>query len=713
MTHVPPFPLHEVSDHDFTPSGDFLNAANFGATGSDFVTKGRMEKDSFLLVLEEEGDFREGNYLSFDGAYFHIYGTVVSEGAPYLAKYQTDLNGELEAEGLEEGIFQQTFVLHFHGDGTFSFLAADPKHQTMDNPEASVTRFWKFQGEHLPVTETWQALTDGVKIRFRRKEWKKGAIIALHVTSRLTAKILKKEGNFLTLDRAANCDAEGGKVAHMDQIPLQNCVDAAIKEHKNVYIPAGHYRLSDGLTVFDCSMTVAGAGPELTVLDISEAHTACFWVGGGREFVLKDLAMVGSTPYDALPCCRPFITDAGYGYWPTANQQMECHGSAALNLSGTEFVLCENLSVSRMGSEALYLHGSDRGGRHPFIQKPHEGLSSIEKQYTKQCIFRRCRVFNCGFNAFNNNDFAENTLIESCHVENVGNFCENAARFTRVLGNYVYNAHTLTLCAIRSPKEFTGLSQAIVSGNVFEGGRQNRGLGIGGDEVIVSSNTFSGFSKSTAIDVHGRKVVLSGNIVDLTQDSFCPDHWRDGVNITGRSIIVSDNHIGLRGGKGKEKTAGIAICECARNLLVHDNFFQSCACGIRSGTRMAVRVYEEDPTSSSWDRPYEALSVKITKILPGGKYECAIPEYLLGAPMLEGDWVAVDAEGKEILLSPLSLTGARSMEFTAKEGVFSEGKTFRIYPKELNWNFHDNVFLDCDKNMEIDLPFSRGIKIRD
>ena len=154
MTHVTPFPPHdEVSDHAFSPSGDFLSAADFGATGSDFVTAGKMKKDSPILALNEEGDFKEGDFLTFDGAYFHVYGTVVAEGARYLAKYQTALNGELEAEGLDEGCFQQTFVLHFHGDGTFSFLAVDPRHQTMDNPEASVTRFWKFQGEHLPVTE--------------------------------------------------------------------------------------------------------------------------------------------------------------------------------------------------------------------------------------------------------------------------------------------------------------------------------------------------------------------------------------------------------------------------------------------------------------------------------------------------------------------------------------------------------------------------------
>ena len=692
---------------------DFLNAASFGASGSAFTTTGSMKNSSNILTLEEEGDFKEGEYITFDGGSFHVYGCVTKENAPFLAKNQKDLTDELEVTGLDKKRFQQTFVLHFHGDNTFSFLVVDPLYQTFDNPEASVTRFWKWEKEHLPVSEDWIDLTNGVKIRFRAMDWKAGAIISLHVSNRLTAKILKKEGHILTLDKCANQDMEKGRVQHFDQTPLQNCVNQAIKENKNVYIPAGHYYLSEGLTIKDASITITGAGREHTLLDISQAHTACFWVGGGKEFILKDLAITGNTGYNELPCCRPFITDSGYGYWPTANQQMECYGSSAFNLVGTEFVLCENISVSRMSSEALYLHGSDRGGRTPFIQKPHEGMESIKHQYTKQCIFRRCRVFDCGFNAFNNNDFAENTVIEFCHVENVGNFCENASRFTRVIGNYVYNAHTLTFCAIRSPEEFTGLTQAIVADNIFEGGRQNRGLGISGDEVIVSNNTFSGFSKATAVDIGGNKIVLNGNIIDLTQDSFCPDHWRDGVQISGSNVIVSNNHIGMRSATGREKTCGIAITECAKNLLIHDNMFQSLSCGIRSGTRTAKRVYENDPTSSSWNRPWEDLAVKITEISPEGKIKGLIPEYLLSPAKLSGKWIIADDKENEIELSPITLLPPVTVEFTAEKGVFTAGNSYRIYPAGFNWKLHDNMFMDCDKDMDISLPAERGITIRD
>ncbi|MGX8717174.1 MAG: hypothetical protein ACSW8C_04260, partial [bacterium] len=463
---------NHMVEHCFkTLDSTLLNPLDFGASGSVFTGIGTIHENSNRLELADRGDFQPGQWITAEGCFYHTYGMVNFEKEPYLADFQKPLENEIEVSGLDNDRNWQTFVFHFHAgaENRFSWLAVDPKYQTWNVPEAAVTRFWQWHGDHIPLTKEWFELLDGVKVRFHRFDWNPGAILVLHVRNRLLARIEKIEGNTLILDRPANRSAENIQVLHHDQEPLQKCLDQAIKEKKGILIPPGHYNLSKGLWVRDASVMIAGSGPESTVIDISKAHTSAFWVGGGREFVLKDLAVIGNTGYDDLPCCRPFMTDSGYGFWPTANQQMETFGSAALNLSGTEFVLCENLSVSHMASEALYLHGSDRGGTPPFIQVDHAGIESIYHQYTKQCIFRRCRVFDCGFNAFNNNDWAENTIIENCHVENVGNFCENASRFTRIIGNYVYNAHTLSLFPIQSPQEFSGISQAIVIGNIFEG----------------------------------------------------------------------------------------------------------------------------------------------------------------------------------------------------------------------------------------------------
>ncbi len=259
-----------------------------------------------------------------------------------------------------------------------------------------------------------------MELRIIRKDWKPGAVVSFHVRNHLLAKIESVLGNTLILDREANFTAEHSIVLHHDQFALQTCLDRAVSERKAMRIPSGRFRLSTGLWVRDSSAVIEGAGTEFTTIDVSGAHTSAFWGGGGREFVLRRLSVVGNAGFEILPTNRPFITDSGFAFWPTANQQMETFGSAALNIVSTEFILCEDLAVSQMASEAFYLHGSDRGGKRPFIQAPHEGMESVRKQYTKQCVFRRCRVSDCGFNAFNNNDFAENTIISGCHVENVG-----------------------------------------------------------------------------------------------------------------------------------------------------------------------------------------------------------------------------------------------------------------------------------------------------
>ena len=703
---------NEPAEHIFDTLGSvYLNPKDFGASGSDFTALGKIAGQTNLLELEETGDFQAGQWITAEGCFYHTYGMVNFEKAPYLSANQKPLENELEIKGLENAGNRQTFVFHFHGNKTVSWLAVDPKYQTWHVPEAAVTRFWQWQGDHIPLAESWFELLDSVKVRFHFFDWKPGAILVLHVQNRLLAKIEKIEGNTLILDRCANRSAEHIRVRHHDQEPLQKCLDQAVKEKKGMLIPPGHYNLDRGLWVRDASAVIAGSGPESTVIDVSQAHTAAFWVGGGREFVLKDLAVIGNTGYNELPCCRPFMTDSNYGFWPTANQQMETFGSAALNLSGTEFVLCENLSVSRMASEALYLHGSDRGGTPPFIQKEHEGIESIFHQYTKQCIFRRCRVFDCGFNAFNNNDFAENTIIEGCHVENVGNFCENASRFTRIIGNYVYNAHTLSLFPIQSPQEFSGISQAIVIGNIFEGGKQNRGLGMFGDEIIVSGNTLTGFSKESAVDITGSKVVLSGNVIDLTRDSNGLEHQRDGVRVNGNCVIICDNQIGQRK-TDKANVVGISICEASRNVLIHDNIIRNCTVGIRSGLRMAHRVHPEDTTSCSWSGEYRRFTVKICRVGEDGTITGMIPEYLLAARNLAGKWIAEDSAGKEHLIPELKMISGTELSFTPLSGTFQNGDELRLFPNDLNWNIHDNMILDCDLELLFDFPPGKNIQIR-
>ena len=72
-----------------------------------------------------------------------------------------------------------------------------------------------------------------------------------------------------------------------------------------------------------------------------------------------------------------------------------------------------------------------------------------------------------------------------------------------------------------------------------------------------------------------------------------------------------------------------------------------------------------------------------------------------------------DLRLEEIELSPITLLPPVTVEFTAEKGVFTAGNSYRIYPAEFNWKLHDNMFMDCDKDMDISLPAKRGITTRD
>lgn len=595
-------------------NNSWINAKDFGAAGSEFIAKGKSSASSCEIELDNIGNFKPGDEISASGCFLHYYGMLYNEKEPYLAKNQTRLRGEIEFRGLENEKCHQTFVLHFRKTDpvTYSWMAVDPKYQTLRPTEPTLHCVWAWQGTNLPVIEEWVPLVDGVEMRFRRKDWKPGECVSFHARNRLLATILEVRGNMIMLDKDANISSENIIVRHHDQTALQRALDAAVAEKKGLLIPAGHYRLSSGLWLKHASARIEGIDREHTILDVSDDQSAVFWIAGGKEVIIRNLSMVGHTGFLELPSNYVFYTETGYAFWPTANQQMEVMGCSAVNAVSTEYLLCEDLNVSRMASEAFYLHGSDRGGRQPYIQHEHEGIPGLSDQYQRTCIFNRCNVTDCGFNAFNNNDFSENTSILHCRVERVANFCENASRFTRMIGNYSHDGYAATICAVRSPKEFHGLGQAIITDNVFEGGKFGGALCITGGETIVSNNIFSGISKETALSLwKTSRAVVTGNVFDLTQDNGNPDYMRAGVSIQdSRSSVIADNHFFDRGEKPNDHVHGITINSKSSNIHIHDNLVENCGHGISFLERVHCEEFQ------SWfflhpDGPYEGTGLRI------------------------------------------------------------------------------------------------------
>jgi hypothetical protein len=564
----------------------------------------------------------------------------------------------------------------------------------------------------MSVSREWFKLTDGVEARFRKFDWQPGQSVAFHARNRLVATVKGIRGKSLVLSERATIDASDAIVRHHDQKALQGALDRAIVEKKGLFIPSGRFRLSTGLWMRNSSVRIEGASREETTLDISEEHTAVFWIAGGREVTIRNLGMLGHTGFLELPAHNSFTSNTGYAFWPTANQQMEIKGCAAANFVGTEHLLFEDLKVSRMASEAFYSHGADRYGKPPYIQSPHEGMPELHKQYTKSCVFHRCHVSDCGFNAFNNNDHAENTSILHCHVERVTNFCENASRFTRIIGNYCLDGCATSVHggSIEDPHK-VGPTQAIIADNVFEGETFLGGISVGNSatQVIISNNIFNGFSKECAIMIlGGKRVIVTGNHIDMTRIGDNPDNARCAITVEASNVSIADNQIYARGERSG-KVTGIHVADHAVNVNIHDNLIENCHCGFRTGARVYVQQGEEG------NFEFHHTESEVVEKLGS----CAFRDKSLPLPcdtiMPYHAWTLRWLTGANIgKTSVIESYDPKNRAISLKEDIaMSVGDKFALYPRNANWHIHHNTISDCKIPMIVELAGREGINIKD
>ncbi len=673
----------------------WLNAASFGASGSSARVGGTVEDGGQCVVLDDVADFQAGQEVAISGCHLHYYGTIYNEREPFYAKNQRRLDGEIEIRGLAADKTWQTFLLHFDGGepGSWKWMVIDPAHQTCTLHEPVIRRLWQWQEENLPVGADWVALCDGVEIRFRHTAWVRGQSLCFHARNRLLTRIAELRGRTVRLADPLNTAEGRVEVTHFAQSALQSALDAAVAQRKGLLIPEGRYRLSTGLWLRDASARIEGTHREHTILDVSEDHTAVFWAAGGRDVAIRNLCMTGHTGFLELPANTAFNTATGFPFWPTANQQMEVKGCAAVNAVGTEFLTFEDLLVRRMASEAFYLHGSDRYGTPSYIQGPHENHPGLDHQFTKSCIYHRCRVEDCGFNAFNNNDHAENTSILHCRVERATNFCENASRFTRVIGNYVKDGCSFSIHGGRATDpEKVGPTQAIITNNVFEGGTILGGLSIGhsADMVTVSNNLFLGFSKESAITVlGGRRVILSGNQIDLTRIEDNPDHERCGICIEAPNVLVADNHIFARG-ELSDKVTAIHLAEDASGVHIHDNLIENCGWGIRQGRRIYVPEREEGCFFVFRKTEGEVVEVKS----PSEWVVAELPKRTGEGLSYQGWALAwLDDPGQRLEIE--SFDAATRLLRLKSDAASPPGRRFTIHPPDRHWSIHHNTLIGC------------------
>ena len=541
----------------------WLDVRNYGVSGSEFETPAKTVEGADTITVESPGDFKPGQHVTISKCHPH-YEKCRTRGPKY--EPWRKLGDALEIRGYD-GSAGSWLVYSLEIDG------------------ATPLTFWwdddirnDVKERNVPVTWDWQPLSHGIEVRFNKAfDWQPGQVISFTARDHLVTRIEAVNGKTLVLKDAATATVADAVVRHDDTAALQAVIDRALLERKHVYLPAGRYRLRNGLVVQNPeSIRIEGAGAEHTVLDISEGEGSVLSLRGGTEVIVRDLRMIGHTGLADKP--RDLKTVKGWTFWRCGLK--ECKAS---HIRGTERVLFENVHASKMAAECYYSHGPDR-------YKPRKDKSA----YTRSLTFLRCSVTDCAANAFNNNDTAENVQILYCRVEDVGWYAyEGPARFVKIVGNYMRNSgpfHVGNMSGFKDVLHDLGCGQAVIRDNVIEGTNRNSGISMrhGSTQGTITNNLFINFNGPSAISVsvgtHGyptRNVVISQNVIDLTAVD-APPKRRTGIHVSSSEVIVSDNQIYVRG-EFDPRVTGIRIEEPAVNVSVHDNQIRNCRYGINTG----------------------------------------------------------------------------------------------------------------------------------
>ncbi|MBI5686750.1 MAG: hypothetical protein HZC54_16915 [Verrucomicrobia bacterium] len=647
------------------PTSHWLNVADFGASGSTFETTAATTAGSKQTTVAKLGDFKVGQ------------GVMLSKCSPQFTRCflkppenpfaSTPLGDAAELRGYDGSAGSWlVFLIEINSAEPLAFRWSD-----------DMARTWK--GTKVPVTFDWQPLSSGVEIKLKKRDWQPGHIITFQARDQLATKIEKIEGNVLTLAHAATRTVKDAVVRHWDSDALQAAVTRALKEKRNVFIPAGHYRLTSGLSVNNAAgITVEGASGAETVLDISEGHNACVSLRGGTEVTVRNLRMVGHTGLSDGPGWHSFKTSSGKACWPVGLKPC-----SAMHISNTERVLIENCHASKMNTEAFYCQGRSRSG------------TNEPAAYTKSLTYLRCSATNCDGNGFNNNDMAENTSVLHCRIVDVGGCTwEGASRFVRFIGNYVRNSGTIAMGNIRSRAEHfeqLGSGQHIIADNVFEGRTlyNNRPGGYivratdGATQVIVRNNLFINYNSCGIEIVPGgderslptSNCTITGNIMDMTAVGE-PSRPRVAIHVGSSDAIVSDNQVYTRGTCDTNLTA-IRLTEPAINLIVHDNLLRNCGTGILSDAAYSYVGEVVDPTTFKAGRGIIPMERRLSH-----RYRRWNIAWFRGT--------------KPDGFSVIESFDPETFHFKLKQPhAIKVGDKFEVFAPSANWNLHDNTITGC------------------
>ncbi len=544
---------------------NYLNAKDFGATGSIFETVGKATAGSNRIEVEDIGDFAVGQQLKMSGCMPRCDSLWIVGPRPIHANRRR-IEGEVELRGWNAS----------NGDHVSYFLDVDPLNPTVFRWTDDQGRTWH---NDEPLDREWHELSGGLEVRFNDYDWSQGWVVTIVMRASMVAQITAIEGNVLTVDKTVQRTCRD-RIVHSDTLALQKAIDTALAEGADLWIPEGHYRLSDSLVVQDArSLTIRGASPERTVLDIGlggigieQEGGSCIVLKGGEEVKIYDLGFRGAVGYDRRDQAGHMKTLGASGVW--GFYFMKCN---AMSIWSTRRVYVENCHARKMSAECFYSSSAFR--------TPEEEPA----QYSTSITYVRCSVEDCARNAFNNNDKAENTHLIDCRIRDVGGCTwEGASRFVQMRGCYVRNAGTVAMGNIRSRDmmyEVLGSGQHVIVDNTFESccpyGLAMLSVGAGASQVIIKGNNFVNFN-SNGITVSGltgvkdlppQNVVISGNTFDMTAEEE-PSKKRYAIDISVQDVTVADNQIYST--VQDDLITAIQLREDAQGIIIHDNLVRGC-----------------------------------------------------------------------------------------------------------------------------------------
>jgi len=659
----------------FERSSERLNVRDFGVSGSSFETLADTIADSRVVTVEDAGDFQVGHEVVVFRCNPHFSDGLVwaesSEGTR-----EGDFRDQVELRGYDGSAgARASYILDFKGETHPAFRWSDDLGQS-----------WK---ESIKVTGGWQKLNAGIEVKLLNKEfWTKPRLVSFTACDHLLSRVEKIEEQTLTLAHPVPLTKKGCAVQHSDSGPLQRAFDRAVGERRNIYIPIGHYRLSSGLVLNNPDgLSVEGENESNTIFELCNGQGACITVEGGSSVSFRRLRFRGFSSFAEMKKMA-YLPAGGYPHmWGFFAQH--CN---AITFRTPGRALVENCHAAGMSAECFYSGSVSRKG----IEKP-------PAHHQKSITYRNCTVSDCARNAFNNNDFAENTSVLDCRIENIGGCAwEGASRFVKFIGNYVTNAGPVAMGNIRSREEHFDIlpsGQHIVSNNTFEGslayGNSYVAAIAGATPVIISNNIFVNLNAS-AIEVSGHgnarhlpagNVIITGNAIDLTCVSG-ESRTRFGISASTNDSTISNNQIYTRKGIDPQ-TTGILLAEPAHNLVIHDNTIRNCQTGLEA-TRIKGSIGEI----------VDSRTFKSNGRMPWPRRDT---HRFQGYQIV---WIPNASEPDIFVDGPVIET------FEPDEGVFRLREDFELKPNAVfvvrspqgfSWNIHHNIISDCAQPVKLDV----------